>query len=140
MIEPVFVYYKLTNFYGNFRNYVISRDQYQLYGDDRTLNQLKKSCGDALYVKDVFKNNKDKYFTYDNKPLKETDVAIPCGLVAKSYFQDKFSFSLVSDDKSLTSILVNETNISDYYDFNYNFNNRKDSQSTQWLDLKDGKI
>jgi hypothetical protein len=67
MEPPVYFYYKLTNFYQNHRRYVNSRNDDQLAGDDVT---DLSSC-DPLEMN----GNKTMY---------------PCGLIANSYFSDKF--------------------------------------------------
>lgn len=65
---PIFLYYKLTNFYQNHREYLQSYD----------LNQLK---GDAIAYSDL---------TSNCKPLRSSDqkAIYPCGLIANSYFND----------------------------------------------------
>lgn len=68
--SPVFLYYKLTNFYQNHRRYVRSLDSDQLKGRNRTASQLDGS---------------------DCKPLGSTDdhrPIYPCGLIANSIFND----------------------------------------------------
>ncbi|AMD20586.1 HDL158Wp [Eremothecium sinecaudum] len=68
---PVYVYYKLTNFYQNHRKYVQSYDLRQLTGEAVRREDLSASC----------------------KPLSERDdkVIYPCGLIANSMFNDTFS-------------------------------------------------
>jgi len=68
MKKPIFVYYKLTNFYQNHRRYVKSRSDAQLSGDDVS---SVSSC--------------DPLSEWDNKPL------YPCGLIANSFFNDNFT-------------------------------------------------
>jgi len=67
--SPVFLYYRLTNFYQNHRRYTRSLDTDQLKGKDRSANSLDSG---------------------DCKPLaKENDKPIyPCGLIANSMFND----------------------------------------------------
>ncbi|ORX47476.1 Lem3/Cdc50 [Hesseltinella vesiculosa] len=69
---PIFVYYKLTNFYQNHRKYVKSLDQSQLAGDNVTPSQAQASCNPV----GVDANN---------------NVIYPCGLIANSMFNDSFS-------------------------------------------------
>lgn len=66
--QPVFIYYKLTNFYQNHRKYVNSLDPSQLKGEKRAVADLNKTC----------------------RPLgSESDKPIyPCGLIANSVFND----------------------------------------------------
>ncbi|KIY43703.1 cell cycle control protein [Fistulina hepatica ATCC 64428] len=69
---PVFLYYKLTNFYQNHRRYVSSLDSDQLQGKLVTAKTLDSS---------------------DCSPLGSRDgIAIyPCGLIANSIFNDTFT-------------------------------------------------
>lgn len=64
---PVFLYYKLTNFYQNHRRYVKSYDPSQLRGDNKSPSALNKG---------------------DCKPLAEINgkAIYPCGLIANSIF------------------------------------------------------
>lgn len=69
MEPPIYVYYKLTNFYQNHRRYVKSRSDAQLKGDD---NYDSSAC-DPL----------EKYGD-------QNKVLYPCGLIAQSVFNDTF--------------------------------------------------
>ena len=64
----------------------------------------------------------------NNTSLSPNDVAIPCGLMAKTFFNDTYTFSING-----TQLLVNETGIAfakdrDLFKKNYNMNK-------QWMDL-----
>ncbi|KAI0075468.1 Lem3/Cdc50 [Panus rudis PR-1116 ss-1] len=69
---PVFLYYKLTNFYQNHRRYVKSLNSDQLRGKFVSVSDLNKG---------------------DCKPLATLDgkAIYPCGLIANSMFNDTFS-------------------------------------------------
>lgn len=74
MPAPVFLFYRLTNFYQNHRRYVQSFNELQINGKAQTADELKK---------------KD-----DCKPLvtnSEGKPYYPCGLIANSFFNDTFS-------------------------------------------------
>ena len=68
--KPVYVYYKLTNFYQNYRKYVQSFDRKQINGKAVKYEDLDASC----------------------KPLGSIDgkAVYPCGLIANSMFNDTF--------------------------------------------------
>ena len=83
---PIYVYYQLDNFYQNHRRYVKSRDNQQLAGTYKTVAQLS-SCDPIVKVADLWDNQK---FNLRKAPLNPEDPATPCGLVAKSYFNDTF--------------------------------------------------
>mmetsp|Transcript_9613 Transcript_9613/g.14004 ORF Transcript_9613/g.14004 Transcript_9613/m.14004 type:complete len:317 (-) Transcript_9613:22-972(-) len=96
MKQPIYFYYKLSNFYQNHRRYVKSRSDKQLRGDDTADLQ---SC-------DPLEKNKEGKQLY------------PCGLVAQSYFNDTFTkkdntteqLPFLNGDPSKT-IKWNDTNI-----------------------------
>ncbi|KAL1925287.1 uncharacterized protein VTP21DRAFT_170 [Calcarisporiella thermophila] len=69
---PVFLYYKLTNFYQNHRRYVKSLDLNQLKGEALSAAALQKSCQPI----DVSPEGLPYY---------------PCGLIANSMFNDTYS-------------------------------------------------
>ncbi|KAI5963233.1 mug89 [Candida pseudojiufengensis] len=72
---PLYLYYKLTNFYQNHRKFVESYDLDQLGGKDLSSDSVTDNC----------------------KPLKhreyngEQRLIYPCGLIANSYFNDTIS-------------------------------------------------
>lgn len=81
---PIYLFYKLTNFYQNHRKYVESYDVHQLRGDALSASDLTTDC----------------------KPLRlqtvdGTEKAIyPCGLIANSFFNDTFSSPVLLNSKS----------------------------------------
>jgi hypothetical protein len=102
---PIMVYYEIDGFYQNHRRYVKSKDDEQLSGKDLTLDEIKKNgnCKPVETNKEmgVIKSiNKINY-------LEAEDVAIPCGLLARSYFQDYFDLF----DENEDPIKINQENI-----------------------------
>jgi len=86
--KPIYVYYQLDNFYQNHRRYVKSRDNEQLNGKYKTVKELG-SCDPIIKVSDLWENQRMSIET-NSKKLNDDDPAIPCGLVAKSFFNDTF--------------------------------------------------
>jgi hypothetical protein len=74
---PVFLYYRLTNFYQNHRRYVKSLDLDQLKGKALSNNTIRGSSCDPLRI------NPDNGKAY-----------YPCGLIANSLFNDTFESPL----------------------------------------------
>ncbi|KAJ5836152.1 hypothetical protein N7447_002178 [Penicillium robsamsonii] len=68
---PVFMYYRLTNFYQNHRRYVQSLDLNQLKGDAVSYHTIKGGTCDPLAVNTTAEK-----------------VYYPCGLIANSFFND----------------------------------------------------
>lgn len=116
MSQPIFVYYQLENFYQNHRRYVKSRDYKQLMGWDgededwtqQTEDDVRSTC-DPIVTNDDLKNMGITKYVYtppselspdespfeysdpDNLDLIGSQVATPCGLIAKSLFNDTFA-------------------------------------------------
>ncbi|KAF9932601.1 hypothetical protein FBU30_007747 [Linnemannia zychae] len=100
MKKPVFMYYRLSNFYQNHRRYVKSVDARQLSGAPRTAAELSGGSCDPLAV---VKEGGAQYPIY------------PCGLIANSMFNDTFSPFLNPFDTTTNGnrpYLLSETGIS----------------------------
>jgi hypothetical protein len=85
----IMFYYQLTNFYQNHRRYVKSKSNDQLLGKDLTIDQIRTDCEPILTNKDLEIANLTS-FNNRNIKLKDDDVAFPCGLIAKSFFNDTY--------------------------------------------------
>ncbi|KAL1999204.1 hypothetical protein VTN02DRAFT_4891 [Thermoascus thermophilus] len=72
---PVFLYYRLTNFYQNHRRYVQSLDLDQLKGKPLDNNTISGSSCDPLRIDPI---TQKAYY--------------PCGLIANSLFNDSISY------------------------------------------------
>lgn len=77
-----------------------------------------------------FKEN-EKHF--NTTPLNKDDIAVPCGLIAKSYFRDSY---ILNHFNSSEDIFINETNIANPNDIKYLFKNTENATKTQWLDME----
>lgn len=93
---PVFLYYRLTNFYQNHRRYVKSLDT----------NQLK---GDAVPSSTISSSNCNPIRLDNGAPKKPY---YPCGLIANSLFNDTFNRPVLLNtrDKNLMNQTYNMTN------------------------------
>ncbi|KAI8819048.1 ligand-effect modulator 3 family [Fimicolochytrium jonesii] len=132
---PVFMYYRLTNFYQNHRRYVKSFDAEQLKGSQTT------PSGKGLDLCDPLKTPPQGTTVRINGQ----DVAVspnaqyyPCGLIANSMFSDEIS--------NLTSISAAQPSGGTYVDYTFTENgiswpSDKDrfKQST-WLDKPDDEL
>jgi hypothetical protein len=58
-------------------------------------------------------------------------VASPCGLIAKSYFNDEYQ--LYSESRK---IFINETGIANQFDKDYTYKREADYNHTQWIDVE----
>jgi len=98
MKAPVFLYYKLNNFYQNHRRYVASRSDQQLHGDIVKVSSLKRQCAPGPYAFNTTTNMSLDGEYYIQRPYRsnssevdnklDSRLVIPCGLVAWSLFND----------------------------------------------------
>ncbi|XP_041456432.1 cell cycle control protein 50A-like isoform X2 [Lytechinus variegatus] len=97
---PIYMYYRLTNYYQNHRRYVNSRDDIQLLGK----NPLSASSDCSPYDQElrIYSNTSQERITY-----------APCGAIANSLFNDTFNITF-DDDGELPSgkeVMLDRTNI-----------------------------
>jgi len=78
---PVYIYYELTNFYQNHRIVLQSRDNEQLAGKYKTVDEVSGSCSPVLKTADVGFSDEAPYASIQNQ------VATPCGALAKAFFR-----------------------------------------------------
>ena len=130
MNKPIMIYYKLDGFFQNHRRYVKSKSQKQLYGKSptSTLEEIKssKDC-EPVYT------NKDMGFikSFNGTALNKEDVSIPCGLMAKTFFNDIFTNWTIGN----VNIYPNETGIAWEKDKKLFKNSEKTEK--QWIDIED---
>jgi len=127
--NPIYVYYQLDNFYQNHRRYVKSRSNEQLMGNWLTVNELD-DC-------DPIKQNKDlgRTTNWKGDALEPDDPAFPCGLVAKSFFNDTFK---ISEAGASNDIEIDFSDIAWASDVEYKFKNLPGAQKDkQWIDIED---
>ena len=126
---PVMFYYQLDNFYQDHRRYIKSKSVNQLAGQVLSASDISSDCDPIIYVSDLGINT-----TLGNKVvLNATDVANPCGLMARSFFNDSF---LLLDDSN-TSIYINETGIAWPSDLKGRYVHPPNYLDIQWRNVTD---
>ena len=91
MKKNVFVYYRLKNLYQNHRRYIKSKSNKQLKGEFLTEHDIKDDCDPIILNKDLYEGITSFMSQQNNKTeLDPNEVAHPCGLIAKSLFNDTF--------------------------------------------------
>ncbi len=106
MKAPIMFYYQMKNFYQNHRRYVKSKSNNQLAGQILSDVEVKSDCDPVVYNKDIYPGLKN-YF--NNVTLDQNEVASPCGLIAKSFFNDTFQIEYITTQN--TKISIDEKNI-----------------------------
>ena len=127
--KPVFVYYKLKNFYLNHRKIIESKNWKELRGEDVN---TKSSCEGAYLMGEMFGKNSPYFINPWGHQFSEGDVASPCGLLAKSFFNDTYN---ITDDEG-NYINIDENGIANSYLKNTFFKRRKDYKEKQWIDVE----
>lgn len=124
---PIYVYYQLDNFYQNHRRYVKSRDNSQLAGTYKEVEDLD-NCDPIVKVGDLWPHQQK---SVSGKDLADKEApAIPCGLVAKSLFNDTFTMSQGSTE--LTNVEINSNDIAWSSDVEYKFKNIDSKDHPVW--------
>jgi hypothetical protein len=126
MKKDIMIYYELDNFYQNHRRYVKSRNNDQLKGKKVSDKTLEDDCDPV-----VTNNEMGKTENIFGEKLIPDEIAVPCGLIAKSYFNDTFSLSYSNG----TTIEINQNNIAFKADKEKHFNNL--DLNKQWIDMTD---
>ena len=130
MKKNIMVYYQLDGFYQNHRRYVKSKSNKQLNGTSISKDEMIEShdCDPVVTNEEIGKS-----YSIDNNTLVNNEVAIPCGLMAKHYFNDNFKKWTITNSNPKREIKVNTKNISRKSDRN-KFRNQNISK--QWLDIE----
>ena len=121
---PVFVYYQLDGFFQNSRRYLKSKETDQLTGDDIKAHD---NCEPAETNKEMGFSSTQKALD-GNTVLNQNDIAVPCGLVAKTFFNDGFTFKIGSEN-----LVVDETNIA--FGKDKKLYDKNPDPSKQWIDM-----
>ena len=133
MVQPVYFYYQLNNFYQNHRRYVKSKSPEQLNGKIMSKSDLQSECDPVVTMHDLGKSPKvlNSYLgtVYNSASI----AANPCGLIAQTFFNDTFSMD------NGTSITINENDIAWPSDKQKKFSNASNTQ-LQWTDVTNGNL
>ena len=138
MQQPIMMYYQLDNFYQNHRRYVKSKSDLQLDGEYISLKKIKDS-GDCEPVET--NQEMEKNISLSGDILNPNEVAVPCGLIAKSFFNDTYQ---LKNEKG-EPITIDESNIAWEADKKLKYKNVKDPngkddefyKKVQWIDMRD---
>ena len=126
MPKNVFVYYRMKNFYQNHRRYIKSKSNKQLKGNWLQENDIDDDCDPIILNKDLYEG----ILGLNHTPLDPEGVAHPCGLIAKSFFNDSFELKKVDS----APINIYEEGIAWSID-KKKFKN-SENRDKQWLDVE----
>ena len=125
---PVMVYYQLNNFYQNHRRYVKSKSNKQLAGEILSAEEIEADCEPVYLNKHL-----DVDVAIDGvTPLVKDAAANPCGLIAKSMFNDTYTLSASGKD-----IFINETGIAWASDITHKYKMPENAEKILWKNITD---
>jgi hypothetical protein len=131
--EPVMVYYQLNNFHQNHRRYLKSKSISQLKGQIKSVDDIKTECEPIIRNSDLWATT-----SIDGTTLNPDDPANPCGLIARSYFND--TFTLTNEKEGNYFYEINSTNIAWGADRNGRYKKPKNANKIQWIDVEDERF
>ena len=121
---PVFLLYKLDNFYQNHRRYIQSKSNEQLLGQPITASQA--SICSPFVTNAQMKVSK----SWGGVALDPNAIASPCGAIAYTFFNDSFALSSAGG----ISFGIDEGGISWPGDVYGKYRRAENSSATQWTD------
>jgi preprotein translocase subunit SecG len=125
--SPVFVYYQLNGFFQNSRRYVKSKETDQLTGDDINAHD---NCEPAEKNSEMGLPYGATAIDDSHSTLPDNNIAVPCGLIAKTYFNDTFTFKIGLDNVDIDQSNIAFAKDKDLYDKNPDI-------TKQWTDITD---
>ena len=132
MKKPIMIYYQIDDFSQNHRVYMESKSDKQLKGEDLSKEDLEKS-GECEYA---LTNKEMNIFPWREQYAEE--VAIPCGLMAKSYLRDEF-INWSNNGKEINPRIENIAYKSDKEKYN-NIDYDETQMSKQWANMSDERF
>ena len=133
MEKNVFIYYRLKNFYQNHRRYIKSKSIKQLKGKIMQEKDIKDDCEPIILNKDIYEGvtSSDGLRTLD-----PDGVAHPCGLIAKSYFNDTYEIKRQGGNEEIT---INPNGIAWSVDKD-KYKNSENYTTHQWLNVENERF
>lgn len=138
---PVYIYYKLMNFYNNHIEYVKSKNFDQLRGEIISESRANKTCEDFSINKQL-KDYQGVNSSLNGRILDDYKVLDPCGKIARSLFNDSYQLFFnnsveipIKNDSICRKIdKLNFKNSLDYMDFQYI--NKEDEHFMNWMNME----
>ncbi|MCQ2817718.1 MAG: CDC50/LEM3 family protein [archaeon] len=133
MKAPVMLYYQIDNFYQNHRRYVKSKSDKQLNGKYQSLKEIEDSgdCDPVITNEDIGRNE-----SYNGSPLDPKAVAIPCGLIAKSLFNDTYELYKGATADPTQMVPIDDKDIAWAADKELKYKNIKPQGGKTWEELQ----
>lgn len=130
---PVSMYIHLTRMYLNHRDIIKSKSFEQL----RALEQvnINETCKGAKTMEEMMDFDESRYINLNNEKLNSTSLARPCGLQAKSIFND--TINLLFNERN---ILISTDDLANEFDRKSLFKSYSNSTITDWRNTTDERF
>ena len=135
MKGPVYLFYEIFGFYINHKEFVRSKIFSSLRNENDDDSEYLK-CEGAQFMYQVKEDG--IYKTVNDSPLKNNSLAIPCGLYAKYRFTDEFKIHNKSNENNLIEYSSKGISYKEHQESL--FKNRINKNSTQYINVEDGKF
>eukprot|EP00826_Nyctotherus_ovalis_P050249 TRINITY_DN6141_c0_g1_i24.p1 TRINITY_DN6141_c0_g1~~TRINITY_DN6141_c0_g1_i24.p1 ORF type:complete len:264 (-),score=50.56 TRINITY_DN6141_c0_g1_i24:99-890(-) len=130
MDKTVHIYYELHNFHQNHRIYMKSLNREQLEGKSISESTADSDCDPAIFIRH-FSSLETVSNMIASNLLRADDVAYPCGLIAKSFFNDRYA---IVKDTNGVQVDIDEKKIA-WSDDRGKY--EKSGEPGAWLDMTD---
>ena len=110
----------------------MSRDNDQLSGQYRSVSELEE-CNPIIEIQQLWK---DQRVSVSGKQLNDSDPAIPCGLVAKSFFNDTYKLYKKDSNGIRQEVDINQSGIAWKTDVEQRFKNVVPEDGGDWRDIQ----
>ena len=127
MMSPIFVYYEISGMYQTHKKFIKNRDIKQLMGKDVENSELESRCLNAYTMQEMG-------FYIENHLLGPKSVARPCGIFARSYFND--TYEIIPTDSEKGPVEISFDDISWSFERDYKFKNYENDK--MWTSVEKG--
>ncbi|KAL4433528.1 hypothetical protein ABPG74_002925 [Tetrahymena malaccensis] len=139
--DTVYFFYGLDNFYQNHRRYIKSKSSSQLSGTMISSSDANTFCSPIVHNSDLLPEQQYVYYanSYTNssitqpKSLNPQDIAVPCGLIARSFFNDTFQLYNAATQQRVP---IDESGIAWPDDKGNKFKMDQKNKDKYWIDVE----
>ena len=131
--KPVMFYIELHNFYQNHRRYIKSYSAKQLKGKILSTKEIKDECDPIITMQDLGRTK-----SISKKILDKNKPAHPCGLIARSIFNDTIDF--YKNPELTEQIIVSTDGITWKSDKKGRYKNVENYRDIQWLNVEEERF
>jgi hypothetical protein len=105
-------------------------------GHDRSKSDVRTNCDPVVDMGDLGFESEARHYYNDDLDYDKHDVASPCGLMARSFFNDTYTLHK-NDDPDSDHFKIHKDDIAWEIDKDQKFKHQDDHKDKQWIDVKD---